>query len=95
MLSLPVSLPLVEFFPYQDRRTYALLSSENASASFSFRLGKKFLGLFQNYKLSKKTVKYLMTVKYKSFVFLTSYKLQEEIGMPISVIKQQIVIDII
>lgn len=36
-----------------------------------------------------------MTVKYKSFVFLTSYKLQEEIGETISVIKLQILIYII
>lgn len=36
-----------------------------------------------------------MTEKYKSVVFLTSHKLQEEIDKTISVIKPKIVIDII
>lgn len=36
-----------------------------------------------------------MTEKYKYFVFLTNSKLQAEIGKAISVIKLQIVIDII
>lgn len=35
-----------------------------------------------------------MTARYKSVVYLTSYKLQEEIGKTISIIKPEIVINI-